>query len=110
MMRIASLAAIVVVLAACTPGLDQSLNPDPVHGGACHDGDQLGKVCASPYSDAGSWCCHGDDECGVAEGECYAQVEAPTHGPSPADGWARKKRPAPPDAGPAPPGPVSPGP
>jgi len=49
------LAALALVLLGCHgPGV---LNPDPVHGGQCHNGDQLAVMCDNGY------CCPDGTQC-----------------------------------------------
>lgn len=51
-------------------GISKTLNPDPVHGGDCHDGNQLGVLCSSVYFPAQVWCCPTEYSCGNGRGEC----------------------------------------
>jgi len=57
-----ALAVVAVAIAACA-----SLNPDPVHGGDCRDGDQLGERCTD-----GVTCCHPSrgERCGLQPRQC----------------------------------------
>jgi hypothetical protein len=62
------LAAIALLLAGCAAG-PSFLNPDPVHGGPCGNGDQACHMCASLYS-PDPWPCPENADCGTAYGEC----------------------------------------
>ena len=59
-----------LVLTACSPGLNQTLNPDPVHGGDCHDGNQLSTKC-------GDTCCTPNEYCGPMTQTCIARDPSP---------------------------------
>jgi hypothetical protein len=63
---------IAVTTGACAESTTPTLlNPDPQHGGACHDGDQLATSCLSSYvADAPPWCCTASEECGSGVGDC----------------------------------------
>jgi hypothetical protein len=62
------------VVACVGPGSPDALNPDPVHGGACGNGDQLATVCHLHNEAAKTWCCWNEAMCGTAIGECLMSM------------------------------------
>ena len=61
--------ACLLTTVACA-GMNQTLNPDPVHGGACHNGNQLSVSCTSVYFPGKTWCCPMENTCGNGLNEC----------------------------------------
>lgn len=100
-MKLAGLAIATALVVACASTTSPSLvNPDPVHGGQCGNGDELATLCHGPDV---SWCCLDEETCGPespnkAGGECWS--DAPTFDPgsstfaarAPGDGGARGHR------------------
>ena len=61
-----------ILLVGCAGGTPTPsfLNPDPVHGGPCKDGDQEGLRCSSAFFAGVEWCCHSGMTCGNGRNEC----------------------------------------
>lgn len=71
--RIAASGFVLGLLFGCATGKPSFLNPDPINGGACRNGDQLATFCnGSPYTSE-QWCCTVDESCGNSAGECDLQ-------------------------------------
>lgn len=73
MKKFAAFGLAVVALVACASTTQPSLlNPDPVHGGDCHNGDQLCHLCP-PKADGTREECHWEDgqhSCSYFTHEC----------------------------------------